>query len=63
MAFDDHDRENLKDDIDSDMFTLDELASIYQTTEAEIVSLAKELGCESILLDTSTDEYMYLQGA
>jgi hypothetical protein len=54
------DRYNLRDDIESEIFTLDELSAIYEVSEAEIISAARRLGCSAILLDGATDEYLYL---
>lgn len=42
------------------MFTLDELSVIYEVSEVEIISAARQLGCGAILVDSSTDVHVYL---
>ena len=54
------DRVNLRDDIESEMFTLDELSAIYKASKAEIISVARQLGCSVILVNAGTAEYLYL---
>ena len=53
-------RDNLREDIESELFELSELASTYQCREDEIIRLAKEFRLSAIIVDISTDEYLYL---
>lgn len=54
------DRDNLGDDIGPEIFTLDELSAIYEASETEIISAARQPGCSAVLIDSATDEYPYL---
>ena len=54
------DSDNLREDIESEMFELEELSAIYQVSQDVIIATAKEMGCSAVLIDGAIDEYLYL---
>ena len=60
MSIPAEDRDDLRDDIGSEIFTLDKLSEIYKVSEAEIISAARQPGFSAVLIDSATDEYLYL---